>query len=78
MPPGHPVRNRTLPYPRPHEHQQSHPHPHPQAYVDAFNYGAFPHGGGGVGMERVVMLFMGLGNIRKVSMFPRDPKRIVP
>lgn len=49
-----------------------------QAYVDSFKYGAMPHGGGGVGLERVVMLFLGLGNIRKASMFPRDPKRLFP
>jgi len=47
-------------------------------YVNAFKYGAFPHAGGGVGMERVVMLFLSLNNIRKTSMFPRDPKRITP
>ena len=29
-------------------------------------------------MERVVMLFLGLPNIRKSSMFPRDPKRLSP
>ena len=49
-----------------------------QAYVDAFKYGAYPHAGGGVGLERVVMLFLGLPNIRKTSMFPRDPKRLTP
>ena len=49
-----------------------------QAYVDAFKYGAFPHAGGGVGLERVVMLFLALPNIRKTSMFPRDPKRLAP
>ena len=38
-----------------------------QSYVDSFRHGALPHGGGGVGLERVVMLFLGLGNIRKVS-----------
>jgi aspartyl-tRNA synthetase len=30
------------------------------------------------GMERVVMLYLGLHNIRKTSMFPRDPKRLTP
>lgn len=30
------------------------------------------------GLERVTMLFLGLDNIRKVSMFPRDPKRLAP
>ena len=49
-----------------------------QSYVDAFRYGAFPHGGGGVGLERVVMLFLGLPNIRLTSMFPRDPNRLTP
>ena len=46
-----------------------------QAYVDSFKYGAFPHAGGGIGLERVIMLFCGLPNIRKTSLFPRDPKR---
>lgn len=49
-----------------------------QAYVDAFKHGALPHAGGGVGLERVVMLFLGLHNIRKTSMFPRDPSRLSP
>ena len=49
-----------------------------QAYIDAFKFGALPHGGCGVGMERVVMLFLALGNIRKTSMFPRDPRRLAP
>lgn len=35
-------------------------------------------GGGGIGLERVIMLFLGLKNIRKTSMFPRDPKRCAP
>mmetsp|Transcript_24694 Transcript_24694/g.59538 ORF Transcript_24694/g.59538 Transcript_24694/m.59538 type:complete len:640 (-) Transcript_24694:706-2625(-) len=48
------------------------------SYVDSFRNGALPHGGGGIGMERVVMLYLGLPNIRKSSMFPRDPRRITP
>lgn len=48
------------------------------AYVDSFKHGALPHGGGGVGLERVVMLFLGLGNIRKATWFTRDPRRISP
>jgi len=48
------------------------------AYIDAFKHGAKPHAGGGIGMERVVMLFLGLNNIRKTSMFPRDPSRLTP
>lgn len=49
-----------------------------QSYIDAFKHGALPHGGGGIGMERVVMLYLGLKNIRKASMFPRDPSRLAP
>ena len=49
-----------------------------EPYVNSFRYGALPHGGGGIGLERVVMLFLGLPNIRKSAWFPRDPKRIAP
>lgn len=49
-----------------------------KAYIDSFRYGAPPHGGGGIGLERVVMLYLDLHNIRKSSMFPRDPKRVTP
>lgn len=49
-----------------------------QSYIDAFKYGSYPHAGAGIGMERVVMLFLNLNNIRKTSMFPRDPKRLTP
>ncbi|KAL1929515.1 hypothetical protein VTP01DRAFT_1653 [Rhizomucor pusillus] len=49
-----------------------------QAYIDAFKMGAPPHAGGGVGLERVVMLYLALGNIRRTSLFPRDPKRLEP
>jgi len=48
------------------------------SYIDSFRYGCPPHAGGGIGMERVTMLYLGLDNIRKTSMFPRDPKRITP
>ncbi|CCW61749.1 unnamed protein product [Phytomonas sp. EM1] len=47
-------------------------------YVDSFRLGAWPHGGFGVGMERVVMLYLGLSNVRLASMFPRDPRRVTP
>ncbi|XP_071942284.1 aspartate--tRNA ligase, cytoplasmic-like [Antedon mediterranea] len=49
-----------------------------QSYIDSFKFGAPPHGGGGIGLERVTMLYLGLDNIRKTSMFPRDPKRLTP
>nr|XP_002125902.1 aspartate--tRNA ligase, cytoplasmic [Ciona intestinalis] len=49
-----------------------------EAYIDSFKYGCPPHAGGGIGMERVVMLYLGLHNIRSSSLFPRDPKRLTP
>jgi aspartyl/asparaginyl-tRNA synthetase len=49
-----------------------------KSYIDAFRYGCSPHAGGGIGLERVLMLYLGLGNIRKTSMFPRDPTRLTP
>jgi len=49
-----------------------------KAYIDSFKYGAYPHGGSGTGLERVVMLFLGLDNIRKAVLWPRTPKRSSP
>ncbi|KAJ7038140.1 hypothetical protein C8F04DRAFT_369754 [Mycena alexandri] len=49
-----------------------------KGYLDAFRMGCAPHGGGGIGLERVLMLFLKLNNIRRASMFPRDPKRLEP
>jgi len=49
-----------------------------RSYIDSFKFGSSPHAGGGIGGERVLMLFLGLDNIRKTSMFPRDPKRLTP
>lgn len=49
-----------------------------ESYIDSFRFGAPPHAGGGIGLERVVMFYLGLKNIRMTSMFPRDPTRITP
>jgi aspartyl-tRNA synthetase len=48
------------------------------SYVDSFRHGISPHAGAGIGLERVVFLFLGLDNVRKGTMFPRDPSRITP
>ncbi|KAI5824100.1 aspartyl-tRNA synthetase [Schizophyllum commune Tattone D] len=47
-------------------------------YINSFRLGCAPHGGGGIGLERVLMLFLKLNNIRRASLFPRDPKRLEP
>ncbi len=49
-----------------------------QDYIESFKYGAPSHAGAGFGMERIVKFFCGLHNIRKTSMFPRDPQRLAP
>jgi len=48
------------------------------SYVKAFENGVHPHAGAGIGLERVVFLALGLDNVRKASMFPRDPNRLAP
>ncbi|KAL8843640.1 MAG: hypothetical protein Q9170_000144 [Blastenia crenularia] len=45
-------------------------------YLDGFRWGAPPHAGGGIGLERIVMLMLNLGNIRYASLFHRDPKSL--
>lgn len=48
------------------------------SYIEAFKHGVPPHAGAGIGLERVVFLYLGLDNVRKASMFPRDPGRCTP
>ncbi|KAJ7595617.1 hypothetical protein C8J56DRAFT_385695 [Mycena floridula] len=47
-----------------------------KGYINGFRMGCAPHGGGGIGLERVLMLFLKLNNIRRASLFPRDLKRL--
>jgi len=47
-------------------------------YLDFFKHGAPPHGGAGMGLERIVMQFLGLENIREARLLPRDPERVTP
>lgn len=49
-----------------------------KTYVESFRHGVSPHAGAGIGLERVVFLYLGLDNVRKASMFPRDPNRCTP
>ena len=38
-----------------------------QSYIDAFKHGALPHAGGGIGLERVVMLYLGDGTLHDIT-----------
>ncbi len=47
-------------------------------YIDSFRYGAPPHAGWALGLERLTMLSLGLDNIREAVPFPRDRERLTP
>lgn len=49
-----------------------------EPYIDSFRHGVPPHGGVGLGLERIVQLYLGLDNIRKAAFFTRDPARLSP
>ena len=43
-------------------------------YLDTRKYGTCPHGGFGLGFERLILFITGMQNIRDVIPFPRTPK----
>ena len=47
-------------------------------YLSAFKYGMPPHGGLGIGMERLTMQLIGEDNVREATLFPRDLSRLEP
>lgn len=47
-------------------------------YLEAFKYGMPPHGGCGVGVERLLMKMLNIENIRETILFPRDIQRLIP
>ena len=47
-------------------------------YLKTFRYGMPPHGGFGLGAERLIKQMLDLNNIREVILFPRDRKRLTP
>lgn len=49
-----------------------------RSFVEFFRYGMPPHGGAGLGVERVVMKLLNLSNIREARLVPRDPERLEP
>lgn len=45
-------------------------------YLQAFKYGMPPHGGLGLGLERITAKLLGIDNIKEATLFPRDLNRI--
>jgi len=45
-------------------------------YLQAFKYGVPPHGGIGLGLERLTAKLCGVKNVKEATMFPRDINRI--
>ncbi|MEC7437071.1 MAG: asparagine--tRNA ligase [Candidatus Thermoplasmatota archaeon] len=49
-----------------------------QFYIDVRTYGGVPHGGFGLGVDRVCAWLAGADHIREVIPFPRDSRRVTP
>lgn len=49
-----------------------------EQYLDAFKHGMPPHGGLGIGLERLTMQLLGEENVRETCLFPRDMNRLEP
>ncbi len=47
-------------------------------YLQAFKYGLPPHGGFGMGLERLTEKLVGLDNVKEATLFPRDINRLTP
>jgi nondiscriminating aspartyl-tRNA synthetase len=45
-------------------------------YLQAFKYGIPPHGGFGMGLERLTAKLLGIDNVKMATLFPRDINRI--
>lgn len=41
-----------------------------EGYLNSFNGGSRQHGGGGVGVNRMVSLFLGLNDVKRAVLFP--------
>ncbi len=47
-------------------------------YLQIFKFGMPPHGGWGLGVERIVQKILGLRSIKEAILYPRDVKRLSP
>lgn len=49
-----------------------------EQYMMVFKHGMPPHGGLGIGLERLTMKLLGEENVRETTLFPRDLNRLEP
>ena len=49
-----------------------------EQYLSVFKHGMPPHGGLGIGLERLTMKLVGEDNVRETTLFPRDLSRLEP
>jgi len=49
-----------------------------ESYIDSFKFGAPPHAGWAIGLERITQIICGLDNVKEATMFPRDRDRLTP
>ena len=49
-----------------------------KTYIDSFRFGAPPHAGWSIGIERFTHVLLGLANVREACLFPRDRDRLSP
>ena len=49
-----------------------------ESYIDSFRYGAPPHAGWSIGLERLTQMICGFDNVKEATLFPRDRDRLTP
>lgn len=51
---------------------------HFESHIKNYRLGMVPHGGWGLGLDRLIMVLTGVENIREAVIFPRDRRRLTP
>lgn len=49
-----------------------------EGYLEMHKFGIPPEGGFGMGLQRLTMNLLGIGNIKEATIFPRDVQRLTP
>jgi nondiscriminating aspartyl-tRNA synthetase len=49
-----------------------------EPFLTYYDYGMPPHAGWGMGLQRLLMMIVNVNDIREVTLFPRDKRRLIP